>query len=53
MQIPGHIDPVPVARDITPREDGRIDLIGLPRRRIAELFESAGLDAKAAKLRAK
>ncbi|NBW75214.1 MAG: 23S rRNA (adenine(2503)-C(2))-methyltransferase RlmN [Sphingomonadaceae bacterium] len=53
MQIPGLIDPVPVARDITPREDGRVDLIGLPKRRIAELFEAAGLDAKAAKLRAK
>lgn len=53
MQIPGLIDPVPVARDITPREDGRVDLIGLPKRRIAELFEVAGLDAKAAKLRAK
>ena len=53
MQIPGHIDPVPVARDITPREDGRVDLIGLPRKRIAELFENAGLDPKAAKLRAK
>ena len=53
MPIPGHIDPVPLPRDITPREDGRLDLIGLPRKRIAELFESAGLDAKQAKLRAK
>jgi len=53
MPIPGHIDPLPVARDITPREDGRVDLIGLPRTRIAELFGEAGLDAKAAKLRAK
>lgn len=53
MPIPGQIDPVPVARDITPREDGRIDLIGLTRPRIAELFAAAGLDAKAAKLRAK
>jgi len=53
MQIPGHIDPVPVPRDVTPREDGRVDLIGLPKKRIAELFEVAGLDAKAAKLRAK
>jgi 23S rRNA (adenine2503-C2)-methyltransferase len=53
MQIPGHIDPLPVPRDITPREDGRADLIGLPRKRIAELFETAGLDAKQAKLRAK
>jgi 23S rRNA (adenine2503-C2)-methyltransferase len=53
MPIPGLIDPVPAARDITPRSDGRIDLIGLPRPRIRELFEEAGLDAKAAKLRAK
>jgi len=53
MPIPGHVDPVTVARDITPRADGRVDLIGLPRQRIAELFEEAGLDARQAKLRAK
>ena len=53
MPIPGMIDPVPVARDITPRADGRIDLIGLPRLRIAELLIEAGLDAKAAKLRSR
>ncbi len=53
MQIPGNIDPVPTPRDITPREDGRVDLLGLPRPRIAELLVEAGLDAKAAKLRAK
>ena len=53
MTIPGRVDPVPAARDITPRADGRVDLIGLPRPRIRELFEEAGLDAKAAKLRAK
>lgn len=53
MQIPGHIDPLPIPRDITPREDGRVDLIGLPRKRIAELFETAGLEARQAKLRAK
>ncbi|KPP94979.1 23S rRNA (adenine(2503)-C(2))-methyltransferase RlmN [Erythrobacter sp. HL-111] len=53
MTIPGQVDPVPVARDITPRADGRVDLIGLPKARIRELFEEAGLDAKAAKLRAK
>jgi len=53
MPIPGHIDPVPVARDITPRADGRIDLIGLSKARITELFAQAGLDAKQAKLRAK
>ncbi|WP_379921063.1 23S rRNA (adenine(2503)-C(2))-methyltransferase RlmN [Erythrobacter sp. R86502] len=53
MTIPGLVDPVPASRDITPRADGRIDLIGLPRPRIGELFAEAGLDAKAAKLRAK
>ena len=53
MTIPGLVDPVPASRDITPRADGRTDLIGLPRPRIRELFEEAGLDAKAAKLRAK
>ena len=53
MPIPGMIDPVPTPRDVTPREDGRVDLIGLPKKRITELFEAAGLDPKAAKLRAK
>ena len=53
MTIPGQVDPVPVARDITPREDGRIDLIGLPRPRIRELFAEAGLDDRQAKLRSK
>ncbi len=53
MTIPGQSDPVPVARDITPREDGRVDLIGLARPRIHELFLEAGLDARQAKLRSK
>ncbi|MFZ9395763.1 MAG: 23S rRNA (adenine(2503)-C(2))-methyltransferase RlmN [Erythrobacter sp.] len=53
MSIPGQVDPVPVARDITPRADGRVDLIGLPKERIRALFEEAGLDARQAKLRAK
>ena len=58
MAIPGLIDPVPTSRpgvvgDLIPRADGRIDLMGLPRPRIAELFAEAGLDAKQAKLRAK
>jgi 23S rRNA (adenine2503-C2)-methyltransferase len=53
MPIAGLIDPVPVARDITPRADGRVDLIGLPRTRIGELLAEAGLDAKAAKLRSR
>ncbi|MBB4615084.1 23S rRNA (adenine2503-C2)-methyltransferase [Novosphingobium taihuense] len=53
MPIAGHFDPVPVPREVTPREDGRVDLIGLPKKQIAGLFEAAGLDQKAAKLRAK
>jgi 23S rRNA (adenine2503-C2)-methyltransferase len=53
MQIPGHIDPVPVPRAITPREDGRVDLLGLSREQIRAELETAGLDAKQAKLRAK
>ncbi len=58
MPIPGPIDPVPVARPgaadgLTPRTDGRTDLVGLPRDRIADLFAQAGLDPKAARLRSK
>ena len=53
MTIPGLSDPVPAARDITPRSDGRIDLLGLPRPRIRELLAEAGLDDRQAKLRAK
>jgi len=53
MPIPGPVDPVPVARDITPRADGRVDLMGLPKARIRELFEEAGLEPKQAKLRSK
>ncbi|MEL7190226.1 MAG: 23S rRNA (adenine(2503)-C(2))-methyltransferase RlmN [Pseudomonadota bacterium] len=53
MTIPGGDNPVPTPRDITPRADGRVDLIGLPRPRIRELFAEAGLDARQAKLRSK
>ena len=53
MPIPGQLDPVPVARDVTPRADGRADLLGLPKDHIRTLFAEAGLDAKQAKLRAK
>ncbi len=53
MAIPGHIDPVPVPRPITPREDGRSDLMGLMRQDIGALLEAAGLDRKQAKLRSK
>jgi 23S rRNA (adenine2503-C2)-methyltransferase len=53
MQIPGHIDPVVTPREVTAREDGRVDLTGLTRATILKLLEEAGLDAKAAKLRSK
>jgi 23S rRNA (adenine2503-C2)-methyltransferase len=53
MQIPGHLDPVPVPRAITPRADGRNDLLGLSREQIRAELSAAGLDDKAAKLRAK
>ncbi|WP_070157863.1 23S rRNA (adenine(2503)-C(2))-methyltransferase RlmN [Sphingobium phenoxybenzoativorans] len=53
MQIPGHIDPVPVPRAVTPREDGRVDMLGLSRPQIRDTLAEAGLDEKQAKLRAK
>jgi len=53
MQIPGHIDPVTVPRAITPREDGRADLMGLSREQIRAELEEKGLEPKQAKLRAK
>ena len=53
MPIPGQLDPVPVARNVTPRADGRTDLLGLQKAQIRALFAEAGLDAKQAKLRAK
>ncbi|MCE7796821.1 23S rRNA (adenine(2503)-C(2))-methyltransferase RlmN [Sphingobium sufflavum] len=53
MQIPGLIDPVPVPRAITPREDGRVDLLGLSALQIRAELEEKGLDIKQAKLRSK
>lgn len=54
ISIPGPVDPVPVPRaPITPRSDGRTDLLGLPKADIRILLLSAGLDEKQAKLRAK
>ncbi|MGF7150627.1 23S rRNA (adenine2503-C2)-methyltransferase [Sphingomonas zeicaulis] len=53
MQIPGHIDPVPVPRAAIPRADGRIDLIGMTRDQLRAVLESYQLDPKQAKLRAK
>ncbi|HEX8535492.1 MAG TPA: 23S rRNA (adenine(2503)-C(2))-methyltransferase RlmN [Allosphingosinicella sp.] len=53
MPIPGHIDPVPVPRPQTARDDARLNLIGLSRDAIREALAEAGMDPKQAKLRAK
>jgi 23S rRNA (adenine2503-C2)-methyltransferase len=53
MPIPGAIDPVPVARDLPQRPDGKVDLLGLSRDVIRAELERAGLDVKQAKLRSK
>ncbi len=43
MPIPGHIDPVPAARPVQPRADGKVDLVGLARPQIREALEAAGV----------
>jgi 23S rRNA (adenine2503-C2)-methyltransferase len=53
MQIPGHIDPVPVPRAEPARADGRVDLVGLSKPQIRQALAAAGLDERQAKLRAK
>src|SRR5437868_11142982 len=53
MPIPGPVDPVPVPRAAAPRADGKVDLVGLSKEQIRAELESAGLEQKQAKLRAK
>ncbi|MBA4048161.1 MAG: 23S rRNA (adenine(2503)-C(2))-methyltransferase RlmN, partial [Sphingomonas sp.] len=53
MPIPGHIDPVSVPRAAPRRDDGRIDLIGLSKDELRLALETAQLEPKQAKLRAK
>src|SRR3954466_9123555 len=53
MPIPGPVDPVPVPRGAKPRADGKAELVGLSRDAIRDAFETAGLEPKQAKLRAK
>ena len=53
MQIPGHIDPIAVPRAQPVRQDGRVELVGLTKIEIRDALVAAGLDLKAAKLRAK
>ena len=49
MPIPGHIDPVPVARAVQPRADGKVDLVGLSKDQIRSELEQAGLDPRQAR----
>ena len=53
MPIAGAIDPVPVPRSVSPRADGRVELVGLSKDQIRAELLAAGLDARQAKLRAK
>ncbi|QJB68629.1 23S rRNA (adenine(2503)-C(2))-methyltransferase RlmN [Parasphingorhabdus halotolerans] len=53
MQIPGHIDPVPLPAKVTPRDDGKVDIIGLSQSEIRDVLIEAGLDEKQGKLRSK
>jgi len=53
MPIPGHIDPVPVPRTLALRQDGRIDLLGLTKADLRMALETAQLEPRQAKLRAK
>ena len=53
MPIPGHVDPVPVARMPVSRPDGRIDLIGLSKDQLRDALAGGGMEPRQAKLRAK
>jgi 23S rRNA (adenine2503-C2)-methyltransferase len=53
MPIPGAADPVPVPRAATARADGRVELVGMTKDLILAEFETAGLEPRQAKLRAK
>src|SRR4051812_24588059 len=53
MPIPGPIDPVPLPRAAAARADGRVELVGLAKDAIRAALASAGLEPKAANLRAK
>lgn len=54
MSMPGAKEIRTVARDLPARADGRVDLVGVPRARIAELLVEAGLtDARQARMRSR
>jgi len=52
MEIPGQFDAVPVPRVAPARGDGRTAIVGMIRSELIEALVTAGLDAKAAKMRA-
>jgi 23S rRNA (adenine2503-C2)-methyltransferase len=53
MPIPGAIEAVTVPRALAPRADGRAELVGLSKDQIRAAFETAGLEPRQTKLRAK
>ena len=53
MPIPGLAEPVTVPRTAMPRADGKVELVGLPREKIRAALETAGMEPRQAKLRAK
>jgi 23S rRNA (adenine2503-C2)-methyltransferase len=53
MPIPGPIDPVPVPRQVSPRTDGKVALVGLSKDQIRSELDAAGMEPRQAKLRAK
>ena len=53
MPIPGTVDPVPVGRGPLARADGKVELVGRSKDSIRAVLEVAGLEPRAAKLRAK
>ena len=53
MPIPGAVDPVPVGRAVSPRADGKVELVGLAKEQVRAALEAAGLEPKQARLRAK
>ena len=53
MPIPGPADPIPVPRAVSPRADGRVQLVGLTRDQLRAALEAAGLEPRQARLRGK
>ena len=53
ISSPGHIDPVRLPRPPVERPDGRVALLGLSKAELRARLAEAGLDPKAAKLRAR